>query len=135
MMKLQLSGHCYVLLQGDWIHPIAHHQHNLLWYPERWLRMQEQYMYRPYEKSVVTENPWIISLYDRQRVFVVSKDNGKWTNPNYQTFGASLDVISSYVLEIPSSVAAMVLDGGKGYSKFIKEYNRRIKKANKYFCG
>lgn len=84
---IQLNGHCYVLHRGNWIHPITHRRHELLWYPEIAMSLFKQYAYRPYVQSIVTENPWLITLYDREKVRIVYED-GSWQLPQYQTYGA-----------------------------------------------
>ena len=132
LMPLELEGHCYVLLQGDWIHPIAHCRHHLLWYPERGMTLLEEYLYRPYVQSIVTESPWLIGLYDCEKVFAVDED-GSWRRPNMQTYCASMDWIFNQLLHMRSSVSQMPLDGGRSMRKTIAEYKKRIDKANKLY--
>jgi len=36
--------------------------------------------YKPYVRSVVTENPWIISMYDNSNVKIWSIEDKKWEN-------------------------------------------------------
>jgi hypothetical protein len=129
---IHLNGHCYVLLQGNWIHPIAHQRHDLLWYPERAMTLCDQYRYRPYVQSVVTECAWIIALYDRERVLVVDED-GTWRRPNWQTYAASQSFTLHSILGIPSEVPALPLDGGKMFKKVVREYKKRIDKAAKIY--
>ena len=129
---LQLQGHCYVLLRGCGIHPIAHRRFELLWYPETAMYLVDQYMYRPYVQSIVTESPWLIALYDRERVRVVYED-GSWQCPQYQTYAADVGNTFSHLLELPSHVAAMPLDGGRQFKKVLREYKARIKKAQKLY--
>ncbi len=132
LMPLELERHCYVLLQGGWIHPIAHRRHDIIWYPERSMTMFEQLIYRPYVKSVVTESPWIIGLYDRENVFAVDED-GTWRRPNMQTYCASMGWIYHQLLHVRSEVSQVPLDGGRSMKKIIKEYKKRIDKANKLY--
>lgn len=129
---IQLKGHCYVLLQGNWIHPIAHIRHELIWYPERGMTLHDQYMYRPYVQSVVTECSWIVALYGVSQVFVVD-ETGLWRHPDLQTYGASNEWITHAVMGIPSSVAALPLDGGRSFKKIIREYKKRVAKASKLY--
>ncbi len=128
---LKLEGHCYILLQGDWIHPIAYRRSELIWYPERSLTLAGQYTYKPYVQSIVTECAWLISLYDRERVRVLNED-GYWVTPNIQTYASSAEIITHHLLRIPSTVAAMPLDGGRQFKTVIKEYAKRIKKAKPF---
>jgi len=130
---IKTEGHCYVLLCGDWIHPHAPLMREyMLWYPERAMTLFDQYTYRPYVKSIVTENPWLITLYDREKVRIVY-DDGSWQLPQYQTYGAGFEHMVHNVLNIPSSVAAMVLDGGKQFKKVVSEYKKRVDKAHKLY--
>jgi hypothetical protein len=131
-MDLQLEGNCYVLLQGNWIHPIAHRRHELMWYPERSMSLLECQRYRPYVKSVVTEDASIIAMYPREKVWVMSDHNGRWENPVDQTYGGSRSYISS-ILGLYDDIPAMALDGGKRLEKFCKEYHKRVLMANKYY--
>ena len=131
-MKLELEGHCYVLLQGDWIHPIAHRRYELIWYPERGLPFFEQINYRPFVASVVTENPWVIGLYDREKVFAVDED-GSWRRPNMQTYAASIDWVLNQLLHWRTSIPAQPLDGGKSLKQIVAEYKKRIDLANKLY--
>lgn len=132
---LQLENHCYVLLQGNWIHPIAHRRHELMWYPERALTVLQQHCYRPYVKSVVTECDWIIACYPRERVRVLDEDTGAWVRPFCQTYGASRNSLTLTELGIRSTIPAMVLDGGKEANEFIAKYAERVDKANKLWLA
>jgi hypothetical protein len=136
---LQLEGHCYVLLQGNWIHPIAHRRHELLWYPERSMTLHERHMYRPFVKSIVTEDAWLIGMYDREKVRVIYDDDvdtercGKWVMPNHQTYGASHNAITCSILGIQSTISAMCNDGGDNMREKIKKYKSLVDKANKLY--
>lgn len=133
MEPLQLEGHCYVLKQGNWVHPHAPIMRDkMVWYPERSKTLHDQYLYRPYVQSIVTENPWLIALYDREKVFVV-EENGEWRRPNYQTYAMDVGQCLTHILGIPSSVAALPLDGGRQFKKVVKEYKKRIDKAKKFY--
>jgi len=115
---IKFKHKCYVLLQTNKIHPIAYHRHDLVWYPERAMTLLDCVQYRPYVKSVVTENPWIISCYDRDNVRVW---HDGWVSPNDQTYGASVNSITMRLLGIRSTIPAMVYDGGKDIKKLIKK--------------
>lgn len=129
---LHLEGYCYVLLRGNWIHPIAHQRFSLIWYPETSMNLFDQYCYRPYVRSIVTENPWLITLYDRERVLVVYED-GSWRRPDIQTYASDVTYVMTRVLGIPFSVAGHPLCGCRGVKKIIWDYKRRINKANKLY--
>ena len=76
--------------------------------------------YKPYVKSVVTENPWIIACYDRDNVRVWNKEHG-WIPPNNQTYGGSVNGIRHHVLKIHQTIPAIALDGGGEIKKLIKK--------------
>lgn len=122
--KIKLEGTCYVLLQTNKINPIAYKRHDLIWYPERGKTLLQCVQYRPYVKSIVTENPWLIACYDRDDVRMWSrkyKKKGEWISPNDQTYGASVNSIMMRILGIRNTIPAMVLDGGESIRKYIKE--------------
>jgi predicted kinase len=73
--------------------------------------------YRPYVKSIVTENPYIISCYSRNDVFVLSND--KWVNPDIQTYGASVNIITNSILMYNNTIPLLPL-GGASYKDKIK---------------
>ena len=119
MKKIEFENTCYVLLQTNNIHPIAYERHNLMWYPERALTLLDCVQYRPYVKSVVTENPWIIACYDRDNVRVWNKEYGDWIPPNDQTYGSSVNGITMRVLGIRQTIPSIALDGGEMIKKLI----------------
>ena len=125
---IQLEGHCYVLIQGNWIHPIAHRRYELLWYPERGLTLLERHHYQPYVKSIVTEDAWLIGCYPREKVRVVYED-GSWQCPDIQTYAASHNGITLRLLGIRSTIPAMTFDGGKEIQQWAIEYQQRIAKS------
>lgn len=104
----------------------------MVWYPERALSFFGQVGYRPYVNSVVTESPWIIGLYDREKVFAVD-ESGEWRRPNMQTYAASVDWILNQLLEWRHSIPAHPLDGAQGLKKIVREYKKRIDKARKLY--
>ena len=96
------------------------------------MNLVDEYMYRPYVQSIVTESPYLIALYDYSRVRVV-EENGSWQMPNMQTYASSVEYLACSLLHLPSTVPAMPLDGGRGFKKVIREYKARIKKAQKLY--
>ena len=130
---LQLKRHCYVLPFGNWMHPHAPIMRDkMIWYPERAMNLYDEYAYRPYVQSIVTESPWLITLYDRERVRVVYED-GSWQCPQYQTYAADVGHILTHLLGLPSHVAAMPLDGGRQFKKVVRDFKRLIAKAEKLY--
>lgn len=113
-------GICYALLQINKIHPIAKMRHSLVWYPERSMTLIDCINYRPYEKSIVTENSWLISCYDREQVRVWHKEHG-WIMPNNQTYGASVNNITMTILGIRNTIPSTPLDGGKSINELIEK--------------
>ena len=123
--KIEYKGICYVLLQTDKIHPITHKRHDLVWYPERGMSLLSCVQYRPYVKSIVTENCWIISCYSMENVRVWHKEHG-WITPNHQTYGASVNQINMTILGISQTIPSVALDGGKQIKELIDEKNREF---------
>ena len=130
---IQLNGHCYVLMQGDWYHPIIKHRHDIVWYPESAMTLTERHQYRPYVRSVVTEDAWIIACYPMEKVRVLDDETGAWTWPDRQTYGASHNHITCCLLGIRSTIPAVTLDGGVEIKKHIAEYKKLIDKAHKLY--
>lgn len=119
MKKIEFENTCYVLLQTNKIHPIAYERHNLMWYPERGMTLLDCVQYRPYVKSIVTENPWLIACYDREYVRVWNKEYGDWIRANDQTYGASVNSITMRLLGIKQTIPSIALDGGEMIRKLI----------------
>lgn len=115
---IKYTDTCYVLLQLEKFHPIAHKRHDLIWYPERGMTLLDCVQYKPYVKSVVTENPWIISCYNRDNTRVWDKKRG-WVTPNHQTYGASVNHIMMSILGIRQTIPSNVLDGGDEIKKLV----------------
>jgi len=122
---------CFVFLQGN----DANMEHyydlvreskndNLILYPERAMTFADTVDYRHYVKSVVTENPFIISCYPRENVWVLQDD--EWVNPEIQTYGASVNIITSSILQYHNTIPTSVLGGVKFKDrvKKLKNYNR-----------
>ena len=120
---------CFVFLQGNDAN-IEHYydlvreskNDNLILYPERAMTFADTVDYRPYVKSVVTENPFIISCYSRKDVWVLQDD--EWTHPGIQTYGASVSLITSDILQYHSTIPTSVLGGGK--------FKDRVKELKNY---
>jgi hypothetical protein len=127
-----LESNCFVYIQGNEVDIEKYYElvklskeDKLILYPERAMTLADTVCYRPYVKSVITENPWIISCYSFDKVWIIR--NGEWRNASHQTFGASTNIILSDILGIDSSIPLMVLSGKKG----IAEYRNNIKR-NKF---
>ena len=111
---------CYVLPRVNEFHPIAYDRHELIWYPETSLSMLEQVSYQCYVKSVVTENPWIISSYPQEHVRIWDEAQG-WVMPAFQTRGLPVDKVYLKLLGITHSIPSSVLDGGAAVGQLTME--------------
>ncbi len=118
--QIDLDHICYVLVQIDVIHPIAHKKHELIWYPERGMTLLDCVQYIPYVKSIVTENPWLISCYSGENVRVWDSVYG-WSMPNSETYGASVNYITMQLLGIRQTISSVALDGGESIKSLIKK--------------
>jgi len=129
--NIKESEQCFVFLQGN----DANKEHyydlvreskndNLILYPERAMTFADTVDYRRYVKSVVTENPFIISCYSSEDVWLLQDD--EWINPDIQTYGASVNIITSSILQYNNTIPTSVLGGGKfkDIVKKLKNYNR-----------
>ena len=119
---------CFVFLQGN----DANEEHyfdlvreskndNLILYPERSMTFADTVDYRRYVKSVVTENPFIISCYSREDVWILQDD--EWIHPEQQTYGASVNYITSSILQYHNTIPTSVLGGGRFKDKVKKLKN------------
>lgn len=124
-MKLEYENTCYVLLRVNAICPLADHRHDFIWYPETSMTLLGTIQYKPFVKSIVTENPWLIAMYSLNNVRIWSnKYNEKkfeWIKPNRQTYGASVNMIMSSILEINQTMPSAALDGGERIQELIKK--------------
>ena len=122
---------CFVFLQGNDAN-IEHYydlvreskNDNLILYPERAMTFADTVDYRRYVKSVVTENPFIISCYSREDVWILQDD--EWIHPDIQTYGASVNLITDDILQFRNTIPTSVLGGGKFKDKVkkLKNYGR-----------
>ncbi len=99
---------CYVLHKGFY-NPILQKKYESDWmlWPEDGLNMMELAQGIIYQANVITENPWIISCYSRENVFVWR--DGEWVNPDMQTFAASIDFIMFKILLIGNTIPASII--------------------------
>jgi hypothetical protein len=117
------EGNCFVYVQGNEVDIEKYYElvklskeDRLILYPERAMTLADTICYRPYVKSIITENPWIISCYSFDKVWIIR--DGEWKNASHQTFGASTSIILSDILGIDSSIPLIPLSGLKGIEKF-----------------
>lgn len=116
--------YCYVVPQVGEYHGITDFKDILLYYPERGKSLFKMVNYRPFEKSVITENPFIISCYSRSQVRIWDDTKG-WIPPEEQTYGASMENIMFRLLNVQQSIPSIVYDGGKKMSQ-VENYLKKI---------
>jgi len=59
-----------------------------LFYPEAGMTQNQLFTTsRPRDFHIVTDSPFLVSLYDMYEVFILVR--GKWVNPDFQTYGCS----------------------------------------------
>jgi hypothetical protein len=132
---IEFEGVCYVLVRTNKINPIAHKRHDLIWYPERAMTLCDQVQYVPYVKSIVTENPWLIACYPREKVRVWDERFGSkdcWQMPNRQTYGGSVNNLTMTLLGIGQTIPSTPMDGGTAIRKHLDELEKMYRKAQKY---
>lgn len=94
---------CFVIKKEDMNKFIRHNLPYIIWlYPEVNFSLDQSINYDPPEYSIVTENPWLISCYDRLEVAIW--EDGKWMHPECQTFGASVNKIMLVVLNTINTI-------------------------------
>lgn len=130
--NIQETEQCFVFIQGndaneEHYYDLVRESKNdkLILYPERAMTFADTVDYRRYVKSIVTENPYIISCYSRNEVWILQDD--EWVHPSMQTYGASVDLITSSILQYKNSIPTSVLGGGKFKDKVkkLKNYNNK----------
>ena len=124
-MNIELEGICYVVVQCNKSHPISEYMHDLIWYPERTRTLLECVQYRPYVKSIVTENPWIISCYSSEKVRIWRE--GRWQWPDNQTYGYSVNGIMCSLIGLRQTIPSIALDGGTEVEKLIEKLENSYK--------
>ena len=125
-----LEGNCFVYVQGNEADIVKYYElvslskkeDSLILYPERAMSLVDTICYRPFVKSIVTENPWIISCYSFDKVWIIR--DGEWRNASNQTFGASVNIIMHNILGVTTTIPLVVLSGKEG----IAEFREKVKK-------
>jgi len=127
-MNIKTEACCYVYVQGndkdiEKFYDLVRLSKNdeIILYPESGNRFIDNVCYRPYVKSIVTENPWIISTYDKKSVFVLV--DGEWENPTDKTYGTSVNMITCNILEYPNTIPLLPLGGIDS----INSYKERVR--------
>ena len=72
-------------------------------YPEKKLTLNELVNYsKSFYGDVTTQSPFIVSSYKTENVYIFA--NGKWINPDFNTFGASIELIYEKIFGVISSI-------------------------------
>lgn len=83
---------------------------NTLFYPESKMTTFQCFTTsRPRDFHIVTDCPFLVSLYDKKEVFIWKDD--KWANPDFQTYGTSYSIIIDDIFEYGRSIPQAVIDG------------------------
>lgn len=118
--NIKITGQCYVIVRDNNFHPILNHKNDMVIYPENNMTFLDMVSYIPFVKSILTENPYLICCYDRLNVWILdNKDN--WVNPDIQTYGASVSIITENILNYWHSMSLLPLFGKQGIQDFRKE--------------
>ena len=111
-MKEQNEGkNCYVANPRDGsVYPSELNKDNTLFYPEAGMTtLQQCQTGQPRDFHIVTDSHLLVPLYDRRKVFIWRE--GKWINPDFQTYGCSYDLVLTQIFGYGSSIPQAVLDG------------------------
>jgi hypothetical protein len=117
---------CYVANpKSDCRYPSDLNKDNTLFYPESSMTTYEQCTSgRPAHFHIVTDSIFLVPLYDRKNVFVWK--DGEWINPNFQTYGASFNLILDDIFNVQHTIPIAVVNGkttnvmGRGIKNTIK---------------
>lgn len=105
-MEYNKTGCCYVLHQGIF-NEVLYQKTDFVLYPEQSLTLIDLATGFKWQQSVITESPWIISCYPMEDVYIFR--NGEWNNPDFQTFGCSVNLIMSKILGIRNTIPANII--------------------------
>lgn len=114
------DGKCFVLHKGIYNEIL---KYDFVLYPEDRLTLLQLSSGIRYVKTIVTENPWLISCYDEKDVFIFR--DGKWETPPIQTYGCSVELIMDRILGISNSIPLRIFS--------IDEANELIEKIQKFY--
>jgi len=126
------DGYCYVIpLVPSINHPVVKFRNELRYYPERDMTFYECVQYRRLARSIVTENPYIISCYPQDRVKVWDSKHG-FVSPDFNTYGASVNKITMGLLNIQHTIPSEVFDGGEAMKKVEAIIQKNYIQANNF---
>jgi len=100
---------CYVTNPKDGsTYPSELNKENTLFYPESGMTTEQCFKSsRPRDFHIVTDCPFLVSLYSREEVFIWRE--GKWINPKFQTYGSSFSMIISEVFDYDHTIPQAVV--------------------------
>ena len=86
------------------------------------MTLLERTTYKRYKRSIVTEDPWLISCYPKEQVRIWRR--GEWVEPSAQTLGASINKINLTVLGIKLTIPSSIMDGGASTEILLKKLDQ-----------
>ncbi len=76
-------------------------------YPEHGMTMSELMTALPYVDTIITESPYLVALYDCSKVWTWK--DGRWRQPNEQTYGASIEALTKKLFDNRISIPLAVV--------------------------
>jgi len=84
---------------------------NTLFYPEAGMTTFELHTTSiPKYRHIITDSPFLISLYKREEVFIWNNNSHTWINPEFQTYACSYHIIMHRLFNV-SCIPKATLDG------------------------
>jgi hypothetical protein len=130
-LSKHLEGNCFVYIEGNEVDIEKYYDlvrlskdDKIILYPERKRCFIDTVCYRPYVKSVVSENPWIISCYSAKNVWIL--EDGEWMHPDIQTYGASVEYITDLILHVNSSIPLLILGGDEAIIRLKEKIRKNL---------
>ena len=111
-MEFDLKNNCYVVARGrddhkqEYLDLLYEHKNDLVLFPENGMSFIDTVTYLPIDKSIVTENMYLVCAYRRYKVWILNFRN-EWIHPNEETFGCSIDSLANHLLGYGSSIGIL----------------------------
>jgi hypothetical protein len=141
-MEYQLENNCYVVPRGrddnkkEYLDLLYKHKNDLVLFPENSMSFIDTVTYLPIEKSIVTENMYLVSAYSRHKVWILNYKN-EWMHPNEETFGCSVESLANHLLGYGSSIGILpeikIKELLGGFPKGCKTYQDYINLTRKQY--
>jgi hypothetical protein len=123
---------CYVMnvCSGAVLPDEVNNKDATIFYPETRMTTEECFKTsRPSEYHIVTDCPFLVSLYETRHVWIWR--DGKWIHPDFNTFGASYSMIIMNLFDYPNTIPQAIINGKTtncmGYNRKNREVNPEIK--------